>query len=380
MITFAGYPTVFETLTRGRSLGKLALGLRTVRDDAGPITFHHALVRALIGFVEIYLLSGVPAFFSMLISQRGKRLGDYAAGTYVIRDRVTLRLPLPPPMPPQLGELGAHRRPGEPPDRPHARHPSVPRPVRHPRSAVAAAGRRRPGHRGEAVRRSGTTGGRPTELVLGAVIAERRERDLARLRRDEEFRDGSRPGTEGMSGWVGWSDHDQHQRRPRMNTRRTRIALVLVMVGPTYPPGHTFSPAPRAERGTLVAPQPGEVAVAPVRDDGGEDHLRWGAAGGAGATYRLTSVTRSSPTRAATRVEAGEPSEELAYGEREAGRKTRQVGGAAQFGQLRRHRRRERQAKRDPVADHVGAGGVVAEALAALADQHREERGHPESR
>ena len=38
----------------------------------------------------------------MLISQRGKRLGDFAAGTYVIRDRVTLRLPLPPPMPPQL--------------------------------------------------------------------------------------------------------------------------------------------------------------------------------------------------------------------------------------------------------------------------------------
>ena len=27
-------PTTLETLTRGRSLGKLALGLRTVRDDA----------------------------------------------------------------------------------------------------------------------------------------------------------------------------------------------------------------------------------------------------------------------------------------------------------------------------------------------------------
>ena len=57
---------MLETLTRGRSLGKLALGLRTVRDDAGPITFHHALVRALIGFVEIYVFSGIPAFFSML--------------------------------------------------------------------------------------------------------------------------------------------------------------------------------------------------------------------------------------------------------------------------------------------------------------------------
>jgi uncharacterized RDD family membrane protein YckC len=32
----------------------------------------------------------VPAFFSALISSRGKRLGDYAAGTYVVRDRVRL--------------------------------------------------------------------------------------------------------------------------------------------------------------------------------------------------------------------------------------------------------------------------------------------------
>ena len=58
-----------ETLTRGRSLGKLALGLRTVRDDAGPISFQHAFVRALVGFVEIYAFSGAPAFFSALVSR-----------------------------------------------------------------------------------------------------------------------------------------------------------------------------------------------------------------------------------------------------------------------------------------------------------------------
>ena len=42
-------PATVETLSRGRSLGKLATGLRTVRDDAGPISFHHAFTRALIG-------------------------------------------------------------------------------------------------------------------------------------------------------------------------------------------------------------------------------------------------------------------------------------------------------------------------------------------
>src|SRR5690349_5015894 len=41
---FVGYPLVMETLTRGRTLGKMAMGLRTVRDDGGPIRFRQALV------------------------------------------------------------------------------------------------------------------------------------------------------------------------------------------------------------------------------------------------------------------------------------------------------------------------------------------------
>ena len=61
-------------------------------------------MRALVGVVEIYVVTGVPAFFSALMSSRGKRLGDYAAGTYVVRDRVRLRLAPPTLMPPQLAQ------------------------------------------------------------------------------------------------------------------------------------------------------------------------------------------------------------------------------------------------------------------------------------
>ena len=103
IFVFVAFPTTMETLTRGRSLGKLAMGLRTVRDDAGPISFQHALIRSLIGFVEIYAFQGAPAFFSALLSQRGKRLGDFAAGTYVVRERVKLQLSPPAPMPHHLG-------------------------------------------------------------------------------------------------------------------------------------------------------------------------------------------------------------------------------------------------------------------------------------
>lgn len=83
-----GYPVACETLTRGRTLGKLALGLRAVRDDGSPIRFRHALVRGIVGFVELYLLLGVPAVVVSLASSRGKRVGDLLAGTVVVRERL----------------------------------------------------------------------------------------------------------------------------------------------------------------------------------------------------------------------------------------------------------------------------------------------------
>ncbi|RJQ77099.1 RDD family protein [Pseudonocardiaceae bacterium YIM PH 21723] len=85
-----GLPTLVETLSSGRSLGKLIMGLRVVRDDGGPIRFRHALVRSLSGFfVDFWALGlfGAVAAITSLISPRGKRVGDYLAGTVVIRVR-----------------------------------------------------------------------------------------------------------------------------------------------------------------------------------------------------------------------------------------------------------------------------------------------------
>lgn len=100
-------PAVLETLTQGRTVGKLVMGLRTVRDDAGPISFHHAFVRHLLAVVEIWVLSGVPALVTAMVSAKGKRLGDLVAGTYVVRDRYHLNLPWPAPMPPHLAHWAA---------------------------------------------------------------------------------------------------------------------------------------------------------------------------------------------------------------------------------------------------------------------------------
>ena len=55
-----GLPATTEALTRGRTVGKLVTGLRTVRRDGGAISFRHAFIRSLLGVVEVYLLSGRP--------------------------------------------------------------------------------------------------------------------------------------------------------------------------------------------------------------------------------------------------------------------------------------------------------------------------------
>jgi uncharacterized RDD family membrane protein YckC len=92
--TVLGYPVGFETLWHGRTPGKAAMGLRVVRDDGGPIRFRHALVRGLVGVVvdRPGISSGLLALIPMLATKRAKRLGDLAAGTVVVQDRVPSRV------------------------------------------------------------------------------------------------------------------------------------------------------------------------------------------------------------------------------------------------------------------------------------------------
>jgi uncharacterized RDD family membrane protein YckC len=111
-----GYPLVLESSTRGRTVGKLAFGLRVVRDDGGAIRLRHALVRALLEVVEIWLLLGVPALFCSLLNSMGKRLGDLAAGTVVIRERVQSRPAAQAVMPPELARWAATVDVGRVPD------------------------------------------------------------------------------------------------------------------------------------------------------------------------------------------------------------------------------------------------------------------------
>ena len=109
VVVLLGYPVGFETLWRGRTLGKAAMGLRVVRDDGGPVRFRHAFVRGLVGVVvdRPGLTSGLLALIPMLMTARSKRLGDLAAGTVVIQERVPSRLAGPAMMPAPLAGWAA---------------------------------------------------------------------------------------------------------------------------------------------------------------------------------------------------------------------------------------------------------------------------------
>jgi uncharacterized RDD family membrane protein YckC len=89
LLVLVGYRVVMETLTRGKTVGKMLLGLRVVRDDGSSIRFRHALVRSLLWiFVDFapWFAAG-PGIVASLMNKQGKRIGDMVAGTVVIRER-----------------------------------------------------------------------------------------------------------------------------------------------------------------------------------------------------------------------------------------------------------------------------------------------------
>lgn len=98
-----GAPLLWETFSHGRSLGKLALGLQVMRDDGGAIQFRHAALRALTGFLELWMTASALALLVSMFNTRGKRLGDMAAGTTVLLVRQSRRRPELPPLPGRLG-------------------------------------------------------------------------------------------------------------------------------------------------------------------------------------------------------------------------------------------------------------------------------------
>ena len=163
-ILIAGYFLISEAAWNGQTLGKRYVRLRVVGDQGEPLTIGQAAIRNLIRVVDF-----LPAFYAigiiaMFSNRRAKRLGDFAAGTLVVRDRERIRLydlpstaPAPTSTPPSASSIWSTPGDGT---LPPAAEPStaVERPVDAAlrRLVVAYAARREalPAYRREALAKS----------------------------------------------------------------------------------------------------------------------------------------------------------------------------------------------------------------------------------
>jgi uncharacterized RDD family membrane protein YckC len=88
LLTFAvawSYFILLEWLGNGQTIGKRIFGLRVIADDGAPAGFTAVLVRNLLRMVDF-----LPGFYgfgllAIVVSSRSQRLGDLAAGTFVVR-------------------------------------------------------------------------------------------------------------------------------------------------------------------------------------------------------------------------------------------------------------------------------------------------------
>ncbi|MBF5081427.1 RDD family protein [Quadrisphaera sp. INWT6] len=193
-------PFTWETLSRGRSPGKAAAGLRVVRDDGGPVRARQALVRVLATVGEVWLTGGSVAAIACLASARGKRVGDHLAGTVVVRERVPRSQLAPLEAPPELAAWVRSADVGVLPDQLAVAA----------RTALSRAASLHPASREQLLGSLASEvaqhvsppppAGTPPERLLAAVLAERRDRDRVRARAARERRDALHERSRRLTG------------------------------------------------------------------------------------------------------------------------------------------------------------------------------------
>jgi len=95
-----GYYVVFELTWNGQTPGKRWARLRVVRANGNPAGFLDVVIRNLVRIVDFLPTGYGLGLTVMFLNQHARRLGDYAAGTIVIKERSNIA----------LETLGVHRQ------------------------------------------------------------------------------------------------------------------------------------------------------------------------------------------------------------------------------------------------------------------------------
>jgi uncharacterized RDD family membrane protein YckC len=85
-IVIFGYFWISEALWSGQTVGKKAFRLRAVGDRGEPLTFLQAGIRNVVRIVDFLPYGYGVGLVVLFANGKGKRLGDLAAGTIVVKD------------------------------------------------------------------------------------------------------------------------------------------------------------------------------------------------------------------------------------------------------------------------------------------------------
>src|SRR6202165_3977011 len=85
-IVIFGYFWISEALWSGQTVGKKAFRLRAVGDRGEPLTFLQAGIRNVVRIVDFLPYGYGVGLIAFFVNGKGKRLGDLAAGTIVVKD------------------------------------------------------------------------------------------------------------------------------------------------------------------------------------------------------------------------------------------------------------------------------------------------------
>ncbi len=107
-VVYSGYFAIFEAIWSGQTPGKRLVGLRVIDVSGRPITVYASIIRNVLRLVD--QLPGVYAvgILSILITSRQQRIGDLAAGTVVVHERIGSSAVIPEAAP-HTQRHGAHR-------------------------------------------------------------------------------------------------------------------------------------------------------------------------------------------------------------------------------------------------------------------------------
>ena len=91
-VAIFGYFWVSEALWSGQTIGKRVFHLRAVGDRGEPMTFGQAGIRNVVRIVDFLPYAYGVGMVVLFANGRGKRLGDLAAGTVVVKDSESIAL------------------------------------------------------------------------------------------------------------------------------------------------------------------------------------------------------------------------------------------------------------------------------------------------